>query len=183
MGAWDFANGPLYERFGDSHRIRRIIRYESASPATPSSSWGPLTTCGHCAHGEHADDGGAGTARTERLHGDPEARAGPRHPYPGITRPAPGLPWLNAAIIQRRLCLAHRGTVAEVAPLRQLRAEQMRPTMQCAATKRFAASFLTMCLAGLTTQPSLPQAPSRTLIRNANLVITMEPRLGAGNSV
>lgn len=52
--------------------------------------------------------------------------------------------------------------------------------MACSATKRFAASFLTMCLAGLTTQPSLAQGPSRTLIRNADLVITMEPRLGDG---
>src|SRR5262245_57050624 len=32
--------------------------------------------------------------------------------------------------------------------------------MQCAATKRFAASFLTMCLAGLTIQPSLAHARS-----------------------
>jgi 5-methylthioadenosine/S-adenosylhomocysteine deaminase len=52
--------------------------------------------------------------------------------------------------------------------------------MRCAATKRLAASFLKMCLAGLTVQPSLAQAPDRTLIRNANLVITMEPRLGGG---
>jgi 5-methylthioadenosine/S-adenosylhomocysteine deaminase len=52
--------------------------------------------------------------------------------------------------------------------------------MQCAVTKRFAASLLTMCLAGLTTQPSLAQDPGRTLIRNADLVITMEPRLGDG---
>ena len=52
--------------------------------------------------------------------------------------------------------------------------------MQRTVTKRLAASFLTMCLAGLTIQPSLAQAPDRTLIRNANLVITMEPRLGAG---
>jgi 5-methylthioadenosine/S-adenosylhomocysteine deaminase len=52
--------------------------------------------------------------------------------------------------------------------------------MQCAVTKRFAASFLTMSLAGLTIHPGLAQDPSRTLIRNANLVITMEPRLGDG---
>ena len=52
--------------------------------------------------------------------------------------------------------------------------------MQRTVTKRLAASFLRMCLAGLTIQPSLAQAPDRTFIRNANLVITMEPRLGAG---
>ncbi len=38
MGAWNFAKGRLYERFGDSHRIRRISRYESASPATGSAT-------------------------------------------------------------------------------------------------------------------------------------------------
>ena len=52
--------------------------------------------------------------------------------------------------------------------------------MKCATTMRLAASFLTMCLAGLTTQHGLAQAPGRTLIRHADLVITMEPRLGDG---
>jgi 2-oxoglutarate dehydrogenase E1 component len=36
MGAWNFAKGRLYERFGDTHKIRRISRYESGSPATGS---------------------------------------------------------------------------------------------------------------------------------------------------
>jgi 5-methylthioadenosine/S-adenosylhomocysteine deaminase len=52
--------------------------------------------------------------------------------------------------------------------------------MQCSASKRFAASFLTMFLVGLIIQPSLAQAPGRTLIRNTNLVMTMEPQLGDG---
>ncbi len=38
MGAWNFAKGRLYERFGESHRIRRISRYESGSPATGSAT-------------------------------------------------------------------------------------------------------------------------------------------------
>ncbi|MGQ0432951.1 MAG: multifunctional oxoglutarate decarboxylase/oxoglutarate dehydrogenase thiamine pyrophosphate-binding subunit/dihydrolipoyllysine-residue succinyltransferase subunit [Microthrixaceae bacterium] len=38
MGAWSFVRGRLYERFGDSHKIRRVSRYESSSPATGSHS-------------------------------------------------------------------------------------------------------------------------------------------------
>src|SRR5437867_2505016 len=52
--------------------------------------------------------------------------------------------------------------------------------MKWSVHKRFPMSFLTMLLAGLTTQPSLAQGPSRTLLRNASLVMTMEPRLGNG---
>jgi len=52
--------------------------------------------------------------------------------------------------------------------------------MKCAVHTRVARSLLTMLLAGLTTQPSLAQGPSRTLLRNARLVVTMEPRLGNG---
>jgi 5-methylthioadenosine/S-adenosylhomocysteine deaminase len=37
-----------------------------------------------------------------------------------------------------------------------------------------------MWRARLTTQPGLAQGPSRTLIRHANLIMTMEPRLGDG---
>jgi len=36
MGAWNFVKGRLYERFDDSHRIHRVSRYESGSPATGS---------------------------------------------------------------------------------------------------------------------------------------------------
>ncbi|MGQ0831553.1 MAG: multifunctional oxoglutarate decarboxylase/oxoglutarate dehydrogenase thiamine pyrophosphate-binding subunit/dihydrolipoyllysine-residue succinyltransferase subunit [Microthrixaceae bacterium] len=36
MGAWNFAKGRLYERFEDSHRICRVSRAESGSPATGS---------------------------------------------------------------------------------------------------------------------------------------------------
>ncbi|MFL6204689.1 MAG: multifunctional oxoglutarate decarboxylase/oxoglutarate dehydrogenase thiamine pyrophosphate-binding subunit/dihydrolipoyllysine-residue succinyltransferase subunit [Acidimicrobiales bacterium] len=36
MGSWSFVKGRLYERFGDSHRITRVSRYESGSPATGS---------------------------------------------------------------------------------------------------------------------------------------------------
>jgi 2-oxoglutarate dehydrogenase E1 component len=36
MGAWNFAAGRLYEAFGDDYAIRRISRFESASPATGS---------------------------------------------------------------------------------------------------------------------------------------------------
>jgi 2-oxoglutarate dehydrogenase E1 component len=36
MGPWGFAKGRLYERFEDSHRITRVSRYESGSPATGS---------------------------------------------------------------------------------------------------------------------------------------------------
>jgi multifunctional 2-oxoglutarate metabolism enzyme len=34
MGAWNFVKGRLYERFDDSHKIRRVSRVESGSPAT-----------------------------------------------------------------------------------------------------------------------------------------------------
>ena len=36
MGAWSFVKGRLYDRFGADHKIRRISRYESGSPATGS---------------------------------------------------------------------------------------------------------------------------------------------------
>ena len=36
MGPWLFAKGRLYERFDASHKIRRVSRYESGSPATGS---------------------------------------------------------------------------------------------------------------------------------------------------
>ena len=52
--------------------------------------------------------------------------------------------------------------------------------MRCSANKRMAIPFLTMLLAGLTIQPSVAQDPGRPLIRNANLVMTMEPQLGDG---
>jgi 2-oxoglutarate dehydrogenase E1 component len=38
MGAWNFVKGHLYERYEDTHRIQRISRYESGSPATGSAS-------------------------------------------------------------------------------------------------------------------------------------------------
>ena len=37
MGAWNFVKGRLYEGFGDSHKIRRVSRFESGSPATGSN--------------------------------------------------------------------------------------------------------------------------------------------------
>ncbi len=37
MGAWNFAKGRLYEKFEATHRIRRVSRFESGSPATGSS--------------------------------------------------------------------------------------------------------------------------------------------------
>lgn len=40
--------------------------------------------------------------------------------------------------------------------------------------------WLTVFCLGMTILPSLVQGASRTLIRNADLVITMEPRLGDG---
>jgi 2-oxoglutarate dehydrogenase E1 component len=33
MGAWNFAKGWLYQRFDDTHQIRRVSRFESGSPA------------------------------------------------------------------------------------------------------------------------------------------------------
>jgi 2-oxoglutarate decarboxylase len=36
MGPWSFVKGRLYERFGDSHEIRRVSRVESGSPASGS---------------------------------------------------------------------------------------------------------------------------------------------------
>ena len=36
MGAWSFARGRLHDAFGETHRIRRITRPESGSPATGS---------------------------------------------------------------------------------------------------------------------------------------------------
>ena len=41
-------------------------------------------------------------------------------------------------------------------------------------------SVLTLLLLGMTILPGLAQGPSRTLMRHADLVITMEPRLGDG---
>ncbi|MEE9416373.1 MAG: multifunctional oxoglutarate decarboxylase/oxoglutarate dehydrogenase thiamine pyrophosphate-binding subunit/dihydrolipoyllysine-residue succinyltransferase subunit [Acidimicrobiales bacterium] len=38
MGAWNFAKGRLYEDHGDNHRIQRVSRFESGSPATGSSA-------------------------------------------------------------------------------------------------------------------------------------------------
>jgi 5-methylthioadenosine/S-adenosylhomocysteine deaminase len=52
--------------------------------------------------------------------------------------------------------------------------------MQYAMNQRWPMSFPTIVPTGLSTPPSLAQSPSRTLIRNADLVMTMEPRLGAG---
>ena len=37
MGAWNFVKGRLYDGFGDSHKIRRVSRFESGSPATGSN--------------------------------------------------------------------------------------------------------------------------------------------------
>ena len=36
MGPWSFVKGRLYERFDETHRIHRVSRYESGSPATGS---------------------------------------------------------------------------------------------------------------------------------------------------
>jgi 2-oxoglutarate dehydrogenase E1 component len=38
MGPWNFVKGRLYERYEDTHSIRRVSRYESGSPATGSGS-------------------------------------------------------------------------------------------------------------------------------------------------
>src|SRR5690606_32254980 len=38
MGAWNFVKGRLYEAHEDTHRIRRVSRRESGSPATGSSA-------------------------------------------------------------------------------------------------------------------------------------------------
>ncbi|HEU5082321.1 MAG TPA: multifunctional oxoglutarate decarboxylase/oxoglutarate dehydrogenase thiamine pyrophosphate-binding subunit/dihydrolipoyllysine-residue succinyltransferase subunit [Acidimicrobiales bacterium] len=37
MGAWNFVSHRLYEGFGDSHKIQRVSRHESGSPATGSN--------------------------------------------------------------------------------------------------------------------------------------------------
>jgi len=37
MGPWNFASRRLYEGFGDSHKIQRVSRHESGSPATGSN--------------------------------------------------------------------------------------------------------------------------------------------------
>ncbi len=37
MGAWNFVKGRLYDGFGDSHKIQRVSRFESGSPATGSN--------------------------------------------------------------------------------------------------------------------------------------------------
>ena len=38
MGSWNFAKGRLYDGFGDSHKIQRVSRFESGSPATGSNT-------------------------------------------------------------------------------------------------------------------------------------------------
>jgi 2-oxoglutarate decarboxylase len=38
MGPWNYVKGRLYERFEDTHRIQRMSRFESGSPATGSGS-------------------------------------------------------------------------------------------------------------------------------------------------
>ncbi len=38
MGPWNFASRRLYEGFGDSHKIQRVSRFESGSPATGSNA-------------------------------------------------------------------------------------------------------------------------------------------------
>ncbi|HUP74843.1 MAG TPA: multifunctional oxoglutarate decarboxylase/oxoglutarate dehydrogenase thiamine pyrophosphate-binding subunit/dihydrolipoyllysine-residue succinyltransferase subunit [Acidimicrobiales bacterium] len=38
MGAWNFVKGKLYEHYDDTHKIERVSRYESGSPATGSAA-------------------------------------------------------------------------------------------------------------------------------------------------
>jgi 2-oxoglutarate dehydrogenase E1 component len=38
MGPWNFVKGRLYERFDETHEIRRVSRFESGSPATGSGA-------------------------------------------------------------------------------------------------------------------------------------------------
>ena len=38
MGPWNFVKGKLFEPYDDSHRVDRVSRYESASPATGSAA-------------------------------------------------------------------------------------------------------------------------------------------------
>jgi 2-oxoglutarate dehydrogenase E1 component len=38
MGPWNFVKGKLYDRYDDTHRIERVSRYESGSPATGSAA-------------------------------------------------------------------------------------------------------------------------------------------------
>ncbi|TML13458.1 MAG: multifunctional oxoglutarate decarboxylase/oxoglutarate dehydrogenase thiamine pyrophosphate-binding subunit/dihydrolipoyllysine-residue succinyltransferase subunit, partial [Actinobacteria bacterium] len=38
MGSWNFVKGKLYEHYDDTHKIERISRYESGSPATGSAA-------------------------------------------------------------------------------------------------------------------------------------------------
>ena len=38
MGGWNFVKGKLYEHYDDTHKIERISRYESGSPATGSAA-------------------------------------------------------------------------------------------------------------------------------------------------
>ncbi|MDH3705630.1 MAG: hypothetical protein OES57_06150, partial [Acidimicrobiia bacterium] len=38
MGPWNFVRGRLFEAHEDTHRIRRVSRPESGSPATGSSA-------------------------------------------------------------------------------------------------------------------------------------------------
>ena len=37
MGAWNFVKGKFYEHYDDTHKIERMSRYESGSPATGSA--------------------------------------------------------------------------------------------------------------------------------------------------
>ena len=37
MGSWNFVKGKFYERYDDTHKIERMSRYESGSPATGSA--------------------------------------------------------------------------------------------------------------------------------------------------
>jgi multifunctional 2-oxoglutarate metabolism enzyme len=37
MGAWNFLKGRLYDGFGDRHKLQRVSRFESGSPATGSN--------------------------------------------------------------------------------------------------------------------------------------------------
>ena len=38
MGGWNAVKGHLYEPYGHSHRVRRVSRPESGSPATGSAA-------------------------------------------------------------------------------------------------------------------------------------------------
>jgi 2-oxoglutarate dehydrogenase E1 component len=38
MGSWNFVKGKFYEHYDDTHKIERVSRYESGSPATGSAA-------------------------------------------------------------------------------------------------------------------------------------------------